>query len=190
MTTLTSPRGRAGALLGLLAAAVLIAGCGSSSSSSRSTSAASTSAPAGASSANGLRISTAKGSVGTYLVGAGGRALYMWAGDSRGRSNCSGSCAKVWPPVPAAATPSVSGGVMASTLGTITRADGGRQLTYGGHPLYYFQGDSGAGTDNGQGHNAFGAKWWLLAPAGAAITASGSASANGAGSSSSSHYGY
>ena len=50
------------------------------------------------------------------------------------------------------------------------RADGTKQVTYKGHPLYYYIGDSAAGQTNGQGSNSFGAKWWLLTPAGAAIT--------------------
>ena len=56
---------------------------------------------------------------------------------------------------------------MASDLGTITRSDGTKQVTYDGHPLYYFAGDSGAGMASGQGSDGFGAKWWLVSPAGA-----------------------
>jgi predicted lipoprotein with Yx(FWY)xxD motif len=70
--------------------------------------------------------------------------------------------------------PTAGGGVQASDLGTTTRADGAKQVTYNGHPLYYFVGDSGAGMLNGQGSNGFGAKWWLVAPSGSAITTAGS----------------
>jgi hypothetical protein len=45
-------------------------------------------------------------------------------------------------------------------------------LSYDGHPLYYFSGDSGPGTATGQGSDGFGAKWWLVAPAGSDVTAS------------------
>lgn len=186
MITSTSCRGRAGTLLGLLAAAVLIAGCGGGAgSSSHSRRAATASGSAGTSSTP--RITTARSAVGTYLAGAGGRALYLWDGDTRGRSNCAGRCAKVWAPLLVAATPSVAGAASAGQLGTITRSDGGKQLTYSGHPLYYFAQDTTAGTDRGQGQNAFGARWWLVAPSGSAITATGSSSAKG--SSSSSGYG-
>jgi hypothetical protein len=60
---------------------------------------------------------------------------------------------------------------MSSSLGIITRSDGGKQVTYDGHPLYYFSGDSGPGQANGQGSDGFGAKWWLVSPAGAGVTA-------------------
>jgi hypothetical protein len=45
-------------------------------------------------------------------------------------------------------------------------------VTYDGHPLYYFAGDSGAGQANGQASDSFGAKWWLVAPSGADVTGS------------------
>jgi hypothetical protein len=68
--------------------------------------------------------------------------------------------------------PTASGSATASELGTITRSDGTKQVTYDGHPLYYFSGDSGAGTATGQGSDGFGAKWWLVAPSGSDVTAS------------------
>ncbi len=64
---------------------------------------------------------------------------------------------------------------MTADLGTITRSDGTKQVTYKGHPMYYFAGDPEAGTTNGQGSPQFGAKWWLVTPSGSAIKASGSA---------------
>jgi hypothetical protein len=60
----------------------------------------------------------------------------------------------------------------------ITRSDGTKQVTYDGHALYYYSGDTAAGQTNGQGIDGFGAKWWLVAPAGTAITtAAGAGSA-------------
>ena len=64
-----------------------------------------------------------------------------------------------------------SGGVNKADLSTFTRSDGAKQVVYDGHPLYYFVGDSGPGQVNGQGSDAFGAKWWLVDPAGTSITA-------------------
>ncbi len=182
---------RAGGAAALLGLAMLVAACGSSSSSSSATasSAAASVAPSSSSSsasAGGVAISTAKGSDGTYLIGASGRALYLWVADAHGKSSCGGQCAKVWPPVIATTTPAVSGGVNASDLGTITRSDGSKQVTYMGHPLYYFIADTGPGKLKGQGSNSFGAKWWLVAPSGAAITAGGSSAAASSGGSSSS----
>ncbi len=63
----------------------------------------------------------------------------------------------------------------ASELGTTARADGSKQVTYKGHPLYYFIADRSAGSTKGQGSDSFGAKWWLLTPSGTAITTGGSA---------------
>jgi predicted lipoprotein with Yx(FWY)xxD motif len=170
---------RTGSLLGVLAAAALIAGCGSSNSSSSASAAPSTSAAAAASSGSGGAISTTKGPVGTYLTGASGRAIYLWVADTGSKSNCTGQCAKFWPPVLAKTTPTVSGGATASDLGTTTRANGTKQVTYKGHPLYYFFEDPTAGTDKGQGSSNFGAKWWLVAPSGTAITTKGSSSSSG-----------
>jgi predicted lipoprotein with Yx(FWY)xxD motif len=132
-----------------------------------------------------ITISTTKGSAGTYLVGESGRALYLWAAESNGKSSCSGACAKVWTPVLASATPSVSGGVNAADLGWATRTTGQKQVTYNGHPLYYFAADTGSGTTRGQGTNSFGAKWWLVSPSGAGLTKSSSSSSSSSGGSSS-----
>jgi hypothetical protein len=76
-----------------------------------------------------------------------------------------------------------SNGAKAADLGTITRSDGTKQVTYDGHPLYYFAGDSGPGQTNGQGSDGFGAKWWLVAPAGTQITAADTAAGSGGSSS-------
>ena len=95
-------------------------------------------------------------------------------------SDCSGACAAAWPPVPATGKLTASGGVKASDLGTITRSGGTKQATYDGHPLYYFVGDSGPDQTVGQGSDNFGAKWWLVAPSGARITAAHAASTAGA----------
>ena len=69
-------------------------------------------------------------------------------------------------------TVTASGSASASDLGTITRSDGTKQVTYNGHPLYYYAGDSGAGMASGQGSDSFGAKWWLVSPSGSDVTAS------------------
>lgn len=180
----TRSRPGAGALAATVVAALAIAGCGSSSSGSSSSK---QSAPAAAAPTSGaqVKVGMAKGSEGTYLT-ASGRAVYMWVADSSGSSSCSGQCAKVWPPLTTSSTPSATGGVAASDLSTISRSDGSKQVTYKGHPLYFFVTDTGSGTTKGQGSNSFGAKWWLVAPSGAAITkmgSSGSSSAKSSGSS-------
>lgn len=181
-----------------LAAVVLgVAACGGSGSShptAASASPSSSGSSSGGSSSSGSSssgsIATTKSPTGTYLTGASGRAIYLWVADKNGMSACSGACASIWPPVTASGTPSVSGGALASDLGTITRSDGTKQITYKGHPLYYYVADKSAGQTTGQGSDSFGAKWWLVAPSGTQITDGGSSgsssAAHSSGSSSSS----
>jgi predicted lipoprotein with Yx(FWY)xxD motif len=162
-----------------LASALLVAAC--SSAATASPSAPAGSAPAAGSSASasatGTVITTHAGSAGTFLTDGSGRTVYLWAKDGMNMSACSGACAAAWPPVPATGTLTATGGAKASDLGTITRSGGTKQATYDGHPLYYFVGDSAAGQTNGQGSDNFGAKWWLVAPSGAKITAADTAAA-------------
>jgi predicted lipoprotein with Yx(FWY)xxD motif len=167
---------RVGAIAALIGISVAVAACGSSSSASTAASTgaagstASTTATATAAAAKGVAIGTATGKDGTYLTGAGGRTLYLWVADSGGMSSCSGACAKAWPPLTTKGKPIAGSGVHAADIGTIKRSDGSTQVTYKGHPLYYFIEDKGKGSITGQGSDAFGAKWWLVSPAGAAIT--------------------
>jgi predicted lipoprotein with Yx(FWY)xxD motif len=173
---------------GAVGAAVLVAACASGGGSSAAP-AASSAAAAGASSAaasgsgsGSTVITTATAAAGTFLADGSGRAVYLWVKDTGDASVCTGACAGAWPPVTAAGTVTASGGAKASDLGTITRSDGTKQVTYDGHPLYYFVGDSGPGKATGQGSNSFGAKWWLVAPTGSDVTASVSSFTVGGGS--------
>jgi predicted lipoprotein with Yx(FWY)xxD motif len=170
---------RVGSVAALAGVALVVAGCGSSSSSS-SAPAASTPASSPQSS-GGLAISTTSGPDGTYLRGASGRTIYLWLADSGSKSNCAGECAKVWPPVLTNGKPTAGSGVNASDLGTTTRSGGAEQVTYMGHPLYYFIEDSPSAPTKGQGSDSFGAKWWLVAPSGSAITKGGTAAKSGSG---------
>lgn len=178
----------------LATAGLIVAGCGSSSgTSSSATAAAATNAPSSSSTtsaatpaAAGVTVKTASGSSGTYLVGPSGRALYLWVADTGGKSSCSGACASIWPPLVTKGKPTAGSGVTASDLGTTTRSDGTEEVTYKGHPLYYFVADKSAGNTSGQGSNSFGAKWWLVAPSGTAITTGGSSKSSSSGGSSSS----
>jgi predicted lipoprotein with Yx(FWY)xxD motif len=157
--------------------ALVLAACGGSGSSSSSGSSSTsgygtakpaTSNPSSSSSAASV-LSTKTSSLGTFLVDGNGRALYLWDADHGSKSTCSGACAQAWPPLTTTATPKASGAVKASLLGTTKRADGSREVTYAGHPLYYFAGDTAPGQTTGQGSNGFGAPWWVVTPAGKAI---------------------
>jgi predicted lipoprotein with Yx(FWY)xxD motif len=159
-----------------LGAALLTVAC--SSSGSGSSSAPASAEPAGgstgsaaAAAGSGLVITTKSGSAGAFLTDGSGRAVYLWTKDGKDSSACSGACAGAWPPVTATGAVTASGGVNTADLSTITTSGGGKQVVYDGHPLYYFSGDSGPGQVNGQGSDGFGAKWWLVDPAGTSITA-------------------
>ena len=156
----------------LAVALLAAAACSSSGSSSGSTSGStSPSAAASAGSAASSTVITTKtSSGGSFLTNGAGRAVYMFMADSTGKSTCDGACAAAWPPVVATGQPTASGSAQTSDLGTITRSDGTKQVTYNGHPLYYFEGDTGPGTDKGQGLNGFGALWYLVTPSGSSIT--------------------
>jgi predicted lipoprotein with Yx(FWY)xxD motif len=161
--------------------ALAAAACGSSSGAKTTPAAAATNAPAATSSpasatGSSVTIDTKSGSLGTYLTDASGRTLYEFGSDTSAMSTCNGACATAWPPLTSNSAATAGSGVTASDIGSITRADGSKQVTYHGHPLYYFSLDKAAGDTKGQGAAAFGAKWWVLSPAGNKITtAAGSA---------------
>jgi predicted lipoprotein with Yx(FWY)xxD motif len=130
---------------------------------------------------NGATIGVASSSsLGKILVDSQGRTVYLFEKDTGTTSTCSGECAVDWPPVTSKGKPTVGSGLTASKIGTTKRSDGSEQVTYDGHPLYLFAGDHGSGDVNGQALNAFGAPWYVVSPAGAAITTKPSGgSANG-----------
>ena len=154
--------------------ALVLAACGGSSTSSSSGSGSTPSHRAAKpstsnSSSAASVVSTKTSSLGTFLVDGNGRALYLWDADHGSKSTCSGACAQAWPPLTTTATPKASGAVKASLLGTTKRTDGTSEVTYAGHPLYYFAGDAQPGQTTGQGSNGFGAPWWVVTPAGKAL---------------------
>jgi predicted lipoprotein with Yx(FWY)xxD motif len=158
---------------------LLVAACSTGSSS---TAAAGSSSPAGASSSSAAAggsgstvITTVSSSAGTFLATSSGHAVYLWSKDGNGMSACTGACTGAWPPVTTTGQVTASGGAKSSDLGTITRPDGTKQVTYDGHPLYFFAGDSGPGMASGQGNDGFGAKWWLVSPSGSDVTSAVSA---------------
>ncbi len=166
----------------LLAAAVAT-GCGSSSATT-STTATAASAPTGtatqaasaatgsssnpnAGSATGTTIAVKHSKLGTILAaGPNHMTVYLFEADNGGQSACSGECASAWPPVTTGASPRARGAASAAMLGTITRSDGTRQVTYDGHPLYFFAEDKDDGDAYGQGSKAFGAGWYVMTPSG------------------------
>jgi predicted lipoprotein with Yx(FWY)xxD motif len=165
-------------ILAVLAAGTIAACGGSDNSSSTSSSPTSntssggggaygaapkTSAPAAS---GAVAIKTAKGEPGTFLVDSSGRSLYLFEADKSDTSTCNGACAAAWPPLTTTGAPTAGTGVKASLLGTSKRDDGKMEVTYNGHPLYYFANDSAPGDLKGQGVDAFGAEWYAVTPDG------------------------
>lgn len=107
-----------------------------------------------------LDIQVRSTSLGDVLTDANGRTLYFFTRDADGNSACTGGCLDSWP-VFTVDNPSLANGLDAGSFGTITRNEGGTQLTYKGWPLYYFSGDSEAGQVNGEN---VGGRWFVAKP--------------------------
>ena len=112
---------------------------------------------------------------GQIVVDGAGRALYLFAADKTTESTCYDGCATAWPPLLADKGAKIDAmhAASASLTGTTTRTDGTIQVTYNGHPLYYFQGDKNPGEVTCQGVVNFGAAWYVVDSAGNAITKTG-----------------
>jgi predicted lipoprotein with Yx(FWY)xxD motif len=115
-------------------------------------------------------VATKHSKLGTILAAGPKRlTVYLFEADKGSSSSCSGVCAKAWPPVTSDGQPHAAGSASATDLATITRPDGTKQVTYKGHPLYFFEKDGDSGDAYGQGSKAFGAGWYVLAPSGAKV---------------------
>ena len=125
--------------------------------------------PAMSSSAADRATVTAHGSkFGRILFDGRGFALYAFTKD-RGRSACTGACARAWPPYVVKTRPRAGTGTTASLLGTIRRVDGSRQVTYAGKPLYYYVGDREPFQVLCQNVLEFGGLWLVVRPTGATV---------------------
>jgi predicted lipoprotein with Yx(FWY)xxD motif len=112
-----------------------------------------------------VTVTTKRDKLGTVLAaGSKQMTVYLFEADKNGKSNCMSACAAAWPPV--IGKPHASSQARSAELGTITRPGGQLQVTYKGHPLYYFVKDKDASDAYGQGLKAFGADWYVLAPSG------------------------
>lgn len=160
---------------------LLLAACGGAAATATPAAPAATQPQTSGMSA-AVSVSSADSPLGTILVDGKGMTLYLLTGDSPDASICSDACAKAWPPLTVTGNATAGTGVDASKLGTISRADGSTQVTYNGHPLYYFVKDQAAGDVNGQGIDKFGGIWYAVSPSGDAITSSVSSGNAGGGS--------
>lgn len=180
-------RNRSFAVAGLGALALLAAACGSSSPTTSASHSRAAGAPAAGAQASGASASTTsdtssttvktariKGA--TVLTNAKGFTLYTFALDTAGKSNCNGSCAHYWPPLHGPAT---AGHGVTGKLGTIKRSDGSTQVTYNGHPVYTYVGDTAPGQAHGNGLKLSGGIWHQVVVGGIAALPSHSSSAGG-----------
>jgi predicted lipoprotein with Yx(FWY)xxD motif len=157
------------ALAALVAVGALAAACGGNGSGGGGIYGGGGPASTGGGPTGVATVTASSTKLGMVLVDGSGRTLYLFEKDQPDQSACSGACAAAWPVDNSSGTPKAGSGVKASLLGTIKRSDNTTQVTYNHHPLYYYSGDSGAGQQNGQGLNAFGATWFVVAPAGGKV---------------------
>jgi predicted lipoprotein with Yx(FWY)xxD motif len=155
-----------------LAIALFAAGCGSSTTSGANSpgpygSAATPNPPNAATET--AEVAIADSPLGRILVDGAGRTLYLFEKDTSTASTCDGDCASFWPPFTTTGTPQAGEGASAGEVGTTKRTDGETEVTYRGHPLYYYVGDTKPGDTTGQGLDLFGAEWNVLSPAGRKI---------------------
>jgi len=131
-------------VMGVIGLAVVTAGCGGAIPSSNGGPAA-------------LKMD------GKYLVDQRGQSVYLFEKDEGGESYCTGACAAVWPPLETSAAPSAGTGIEHGALGTIERDDGDMQVTFHGHPLYYYAADASTpGKTKGEDLEQFGSGWYLV----------------------------
>ena len=114
-----------------------------------------------------VELTLADTDLGEVLADGEGMTLYLFTEDSGGTSTCYDDCAAAWPPLTVEDRAAVSGGLDEGLVGSIERDDGTTQVTYNGHPLYYWANDTAPGDVNGQGVNDV---WYVVDAEGNAVT--------------------
>jgi predicted lipoprotein with Yx(FWY)xxD motif len=169
-------------LVVLAASAVVLVGCSGSETTSTQQPAQPSSAPGGTSTSRtpapttgssateatpGTIIKTAGSQFGEILFDGSKQAIYLFDKEKASKPECYDECARAWPPVLTKGAPMPAGAADADALGTTRRTDGSTQVTYGGHPLYYYAHD---GKNEVRCHNVreFGGLWLVLTPTGEA----------------------
>jgi predicted lipoprotein with Yx(FWY)xxD motif len=127
------------------------------------TAASSAATPAGAAA---ITLQPGPSDYGRILLDGKGFALYAFTRDGRGRSRCTGACARAWPPYIVRGPVRAAAGVAAGQLGVTRRADGRKQVTFDGRPLYYYVGDRQPGQVLCQNVDEFGGLWLVVRPSG------------------------
>jgi predicted lipoprotein with Yx(FWY)xxD motif len=127
--------------------------------------------PASASAARSAKLEIQRTSIGSILATGRGLTVYMFTRDSLNHDTCVAisGCTGIWPLVTSSGRPTLGPGVKRSLVGAITLPGGVRQVTYAGHPLYTYLGDSGPGDTSYVGQSQFGGKWFALSPSGHSV---------------------
>jgi predicted lipoprotein with Yx(FWY)xxD motif len=156
-------------LAAMIALPLVLAACSNPSSSTvpggGSTSSAPTTANSTSSAPAAGTVNVAQNDLGMILTNADGRTLYLFEQDTGTTSSCTGGCATTWPALTASGTPTAGQGVNEALLDT----NGDGQVTYAGHPLYIYSGDSAPGDTNGEGISGL---WFAVSTAGDKVEAS------------------
>jgi predicted lipoprotein with Yx(FWY)xxD motif len=116
----------------------------------------------------GIQISVRSSQYGRILKDGTDRAIYLFTHDRSTTSTCYTACATAWPPVLTKGAPTAGSGLNGPLLGTTRRHDGTLQVTYGGHPLYYYVSDK-PGQILCQNVEEFGGTWLVVSPHGTAV---------------------
>jgi predicted lipoprotein with Yx(FWY)xxD motif len=145
--------------------ALVVAGCGGGGYSAAGSG---TSAKATTSGGAPLKV-VSDPQLGKIITDGAGRTLYDFPIDKGTASVCYGACASLWPPYTTSTKPVAGAGISQALVGTTKRKDGSTEVTYAGHPLYYYAPDRKQGQITGQALDQFGAPWYVLAPSGKEI---------------------
>ncbi len=110
-------------------------------------------------------------SLGNILVNSSGRTLYEFTRDRANKNTCApiSGCSEAWPSLQTSGRPTGGSGIKVSLLSSINLPGGGKQVTYAGHPLYTYSGDSGPGKTSYVGAIAFGGTWYALNVSGGTV---------------------
>ena len=160
---------------GALIFVLLVAACGAPQASTRESPSAAATAPAATSSpttapAKAPTLTVSASRYGRIVVDASGRTLYLFDAETAGVPRCYGACAAAWPPLMTASDPVAAPDLAQSLVATATRSDGSTQVTYNGHPLYYWAGDHAPGEIGCQAAIEYGGGWYVLDAQGGKIS--------------------
>jgi predicted lipoprotein with Yx(FWY)xxD motif len=174
-------------LIALAAAALVAAGCGDDDSSAAEDGAPAADtttkddapllqdkidedAPAeGAAAPKGATVKVVSSQFGRVIADRRGEAFYLFDKEAGKRSRCYGECAIAWPPVLTKGKPRAGKGAHSDLLGTTRRRNGKLQVTYNGHPLYYYEHDE-PGSILCHNVDEFGGLWLVVNPRGEAVS--------------------